>query len=144
MTKTVQALQVKVPESFIDPKDFSQFEGVGNIAGKVVSVDDIIGGAGAQPEVALADLENAPGDSAVLVIGVATKVSVEELESRVSFAANSMKFAVGLATSVDSADEVLADWWSNDGAFKQMFGNPQWPDMWETCESEDGRKAGGR
>ena len=226
VTKTVQALQVKVPESFIDPKDFSQFEGVGNIAGKVVSVDDIIGGAGAQlpkrgvnpvhgsyeyavnfigamassppqpgasilvhsvklatylnilslettrlsfwsalravvpepqgderprkalrsdiPEVALADLENASGDSAVLVIAVVTKVSVEALDSRVSFASNSMKFAVGLSSSCDSADEVLVDWWSNDGAFKQMVGNWQWLDMWEKCEGEDGRKAGGR
>ena len=93
------------------------------------------------PEVALADLKNASGDSAVLVIAVVTKVSVEALDSRVSFASNSMKFAVGLSTSCDSADEVLVDWWSNDGAFKQMVGNWQWLDMWEKCEGEDGRKA---
>ena len=34
VTKTVQALQVKVLESFIDQKDFSQFEGVGNMPAK--------------------------------------------------------------------------------------------------------------
>ena len=91
------------------------------------------------PETTVAMLSEVPPETAVLVIGKIKEISPSEVEEVILFTNGGMKYT---ATLEGDGSEVKVDWWSNENGFQDMMqGSVKWQDLWEKCETEEGRNA---